>query len=199
VAGQVHDGSPPSPPPRLVVPAYFHPAVHPGDWEWLARHASRVRLVILNIHNGPGSGPEAPFKDMTECLRAAGVPVIGYVDTDYGNRPAGQISTELGRYLDWYDVSGVCLDRAATSAASLAYYAALSARVRKLGPGRVLQPWRTDEDSPHADLLGAFEVPGLPTARSTCRDGRGRGPARSFTTSCIRYRPNGPRRPPGWP
>ncbi len=28
---------------------------------------------------------------MTERLRAAGVPVIGYVDTDYGNRPAGQI------------------------------------------------------------------------------------------------------------
>jgi hypothetical protein len=106
VARQVHDGSPSSPPPRLVIPAYFHPAVHPGDWEWLATHASRVRLVILNTHNGPGSGPEAPFKDMTESLRAAGVPVIGYVDTNYGNRPAGQITTELGRYLDWYDVSG---------------------------------------------------------------------------------------------
>jgi hypothetical protein len=162
VARQVHDGSPSSPPPRLVIPAYFHPAVHPGDWEWLATHASRVRLVILNIHNGPGSGPEAPFKDMTECLRAADVPVIGYVDTNYGNRPAGQITTELGRYLDWYDVSGVCLDRAATSAASLAYYAALSARVRKLGARVVFFNHGAYPDegyARHADLLGAFEGP----------------------------------------
>ena len=44
---------------RLVVPAYFHPAVRPDQWEWLAEHAPRVRLVILNIQNGPGGTPEA--------------------------------------------------------------------------------------------------------------------------------------------
>ena len=47
--------------PRLVVPAYFHPAVRPGDWEWLAEHADQVRLVILNVANGPGTRPDAPF------------------------------------------------------------------------------------------------------------------------------------------
>ena len=88
--------------------------------------------------------------------------MIGYVDTDYGNRPAGQITAELGRYLDWYDVSGVCLDRAATSAASLAYYAALSARVRKLGARVVFFNHGAYPDegyARHADLLGAFEGP----------------------------------------
>ena len=68
-----NDGTPQAPPPpRLVVPAYIHPAVHPGDWEWLGEHAERVRLVILNIHNGPGSGPEAPFKKSQNAFARPG-------------------------------------------------------------------------------------------------------------------------------
>lgn len=150
------------PPPRLVVPAYFHPALHPGDWEWLARNAPLVRLVVLNITSGPGSAPEAPFKDVTERLRGAGVPVIGYVDTNYGARPAGQIMAELGRYLDWYEVSGVCLDRVATGVANLAYYGALSARLRELGAEVVFFNHGAhphEAYAGHADLLGTFEGP----------------------------------------
>jgi hypothetical protein len=162
VARPGNDGATQTPPPRLVVPAYFHPAVHPDQWEWLAEHAPRVRLVILNISGGPGSTPEAPFREVTERLREAGGPVIGYVDTNYGSRPAGQIMTELGRYLDWYEVNGVCLDRVATAAACLAYYAALSARVRKLGAGVVFFNHGTHPNeayAQHADLLGTFEGP----------------------------------------
>ena len=154
------DDAGPQAPPRLVVPAYFHPGVHPGDWEWLAEHADRVRLVILNVHNGPGPGPEAPFKEVTERLRAAGVPVIGYVDTNYGSRPAAQIMTEFSRYLDWYEVTGICLDRAASEASSLAYYGALSARVRKMGAQVIFFNHGTHPDegyARHADLLGTFE------------------------------------------
>ncbi len=149
-------------PPRLVVPAYFHPAVHPGQWEWLAQHATQVRLVILNIANGPGTAPEAPFKEVAERLHSAGVAVIGYVDTNYGRRPASQIMTELGLYLDWYGVNGVCLDQVAAAAANLAYYGALAARVRKLGAEVVffnhgVHPCEAYAEL--ADLLGTFEGP----------------------------------------
>ncbi|MGB6576412.1 MAG: spherulation-specific family 4 protein [Streptosporangiaceae bacterium] len=158
-----NDGTPQAPPPpRLVVPAYIHPAVHPGDWEWLGEHAERVRLVILNIHNGPGSGPEAPFKEVAERLRAAGIPVIGYLDTNYGNRPAAQIMAELGCYLDWYEVSGVCLDRVSAAVADVPYYGALSARIRKEGAGVVFfnhGAYPDEAYARHADLLGTFEGP----------------------------------------
>ena len=90
------------------------------------------------------------------------MPVIGYVDTNYGNRPAGQIISELGRYLDWYEVNGVCLDRVATDTASLAYYGALSARVRKLGAEIVFfnhGTYPNEAYAQHADLLGTFEGP----------------------------------------
>jgi Spherulation-specific family 4 len=149
-------------PPRLVVPAYFHPALHPGQWEWLAEHPRRVRLVVLNVHNGPGLGPEAPFKEVTQRLRQAGVPVIGYADTSYGSRPASQVMTELGHYLDWYDVDGVCLDRVAAADTGVAYYGALAARARKLGAGVVFFNHGThphESYAHHADLLGTFEGP----------------------------------------
>jgi hypothetical protein len=149
-------------PPRLVVPAYIHPAVHPGDWEWLAGHPERVRMVVLNINSGPGSGPEAPFKEATERLRAAGIPVIGYADTNYGVRPAAQILTELGRYQDWYDVSGVCLDRVAGAEGKLAYYGALSTRVRMMGAEIIFfnhGVYPNEAYAKHADLLGTFEGP----------------------------------------
>lgn len=148
--------------PLLVVPAYFHPAAHPGDWEWLAGHPERVKLIILNVHNGPGAGPEAPFKEAAELLRAAGVPVIGYVDTGYGRRPAAEVVSEFGRYQDWYDLTGVCLDRAASGASGLPYYGALSARLRALGARFVFLNHGTYPDegyARHADLLGTFEGP----------------------------------------
>lgn len=156
------DNGAPQAPPLLVVPAYFHPAVHPGEWEWLAAHSSRVRLVILNVHNGPGNRPEAPFTEAAERLRDAGVAVIGYVDTNYGSRPASQVMTELDRYLDWYEVSGVCLDRVAATGAGLAYYDALAARVRERGAGVVFFNHGAYPDEGYAglaDLLGTFEGP----------------------------------------
>ena len=151
---------PAEPAAALVVPASFIRR-SPRRVGIAGQARSRVPLVILNIHNGQGSGPEAPFKDVTECLRGAGVPVISYVDADYGiargpgsprARPVPQLVRRQRRVLD----------RAATSAAKLACYAALSARVRKLGAGVVFFNHGAYPDegyARHADLLGAFEGP----------------------------------------
>jgi hypothetical protein len=149
-------------PPRLVVPAYFHPAAHPDQWEWLAEHPSRVRLVILNVANGPGAGPEPPFQAAVERLRGAGVHVIGYVDTNYSRRPVQYVTSSFRRYVKWYDVTGVCLDRAAAGAAEVDYYAGLAARVREMGARTVffnhgIHPQEAYAE--HADLLGTFEGP----------------------------------------
>jgi hypothetical protein len=147
---------------RLVVPAYFHPVLHPDHWGWLADHAPQVRLVILNVANGPGREPEPVFHPVLDRLGGAGVPVAGYVDTNYGHRPPEDVLAELGRYLNWYGVKGVCFDRVAAEAGQLRYYAALSARARDMGAGVVLfnhgvHP--VEEYAEHADLLGTFEGP----------------------------------------
>jgi hypothetical protein len=148
--------------PRLVVPAYFHPSVRPGQWEWLAEHPERVKIVVLNVINGPGLRPEPAFQAVVGRLHDAGVAVIGYVDTNYGQRYPEQVTDELGRYLDWYGVTGVCFDRAATSAAWLPHYTALATGARKMGADVVFFNHGThpaEDYAAVADLLGTFEGP----------------------------------------
>jgi hypothetical protein len=148
--------------PRLVVPAYFHPAVCPDRWQWLADHAPLVSLVILNVASGPGTARQDVFRAAVDKLRGAGVRVIGYADTNYGHRTEREILADLGRYQDWYEVDGVCLDRAAAGAGQAGYYAALADRVRAMGAEVVFFNHGThpaEDYAPQADLLGTFEGP----------------------------------------
>jgi hypothetical protein len=148
--------------PRLVVPAYFRPETRPGDWDLLAKHAQQVRLVILNIANGPGKGPDGSYMPALQRLRQAGVAIAGYVDTSYGQRQPRDALAELDAFLKWYEVTGVCFDRVAITAEHLRYYATLSRDARYLGARLVLfnhgaHPLEAYAD--HANLLGTFEGP----------------------------------------
>jgi hypothetical protein len=148
--------------PRLIVPAYFHPASHPAEWAWLAGQAEQVRLVVLNLADGPGSAPDAVVRPAVGRLHAAGVPVAGYVDTNYGLRPPREALADLGRYLDWYQVTGVFFDRAPTGAEHLGHYADLAEGARRLGVREVALnhgAHPVEAYAQHADLLGTFEGP----------------------------------------
>lgn len=148
--------------PQLVVPAYFRPDVRPGDWDLLAKHASQVRLVILNLANGPGLQPDPAYYRALDRLREAGVAVAGYVDTNYGRRPGREALDDLGLFLRWYGVTGVCYDRAAVTAEYLGYYAALARYARDMGARMVLfnhGAHPLEAYAEHADLLGTFEGP----------------------------------------
>lgn len=148
--------------PRLIVPAYFHPATRPAEWDWLAGQAEQVRLVVLNLADGPGPCPDGAVCPAVDRLRGAGVQVAGYVDTNYGQRPAAEALADLGRYLDWYQVSGVFFDRAATGAGLVGHYADLAEGARRLGAEVVALnhgAHPVEAYAQHADLLGTFEGP----------------------------------------
>ncbi len=154
-------GTPPAD-PRLLIPAYFHPAAHPGDWALLAERAEGARLVILNPASGPGSRPDDTWLPPLDRLRAAGVGVVGYVNSSYGRRPPREAMAELSRYLDWYQVTGVLFDQVAVAAGLVSYYAALARDARSLGARVVVfnhgaNPPEAYAD--HADVLGTFEGP----------------------------------------
>jgi hypothetical protein len=148
--------------PRLVVPAYFRPDVRPDDWAMLAKHPSQVRLVILNLANGPGTQPDPAFFSALDRLGEAGVAVAGYADTNYGRRPAYEALADLGHFLHWYNVSGVFFDRVAVTAEHLGYYAALSRQARDMGARMVVfnhGAHPLEAYTEHANLLGTFEGP----------------------------------------
>jgi Spherulation-specific family 4 len=159
--GHAHDTIDPAAPP-LVMPAYFHPAAYPEQWALLAERASEVHVVILNLANGPGTQRDPSHLPALRRLQAARVTVSGYVDTDYGRRPLDDAVADIERFREWYQVGGVCFDRAAVDAEHLDYYAELAHRTRSLGAAHVTfnhgaHPQK--EYAEHADLLGTFEGP----------------------------------------
>jgi len=148
--------------PRLVVPAYFRPDFRPGDWESMADDSRDVRMVILNLANGPGTAPDPAFSAALSRLREAGVPVAGYVDTNYGRRPPRDVLADLDCFLRWYDVAGVCFDRVSVTAQDVGYYAALSRDARNAGVRVVLfnhGAHPVEAYAEHANMLGTFEGP----------------------------------------
>jgi hypothetical protein len=148
---------------RLVVPAYFHPAVAPQDWAALAALAGHVRLVVLNIADGPGERPDPAFAQVLAVLHRSGVAVAGYVDTDYGQRPDRAAGVDVARYRSWYpQVRAVFFDRVAATDDLVGRYARLARAARAAGASTVVFN-RGVHPAPgyvaHADLLGTFEGP----------------------------------------
>ena len=143
-----------------VVPAYFHPALAPADWAALARVASSLRLVVLNVANGPGDVPDHAFYDVVRDAQSAGAPFAGYVDTDYGKKNADEVLRELQRYWEWYGVGNVFLDRCASGIEHLPRYREIAVHCRAFGASIVALNHGTHpapEYAEHADLLGTFE------------------------------------------
>jgi len=157
-AGQV---SPPAV-PRMIVPAYFHPAAAPDQWDRMAAHADQIRLVVLNPASGPGDGPDLAFQPALRRLRQAGVRLIGYADTNYGQRPWRDALADVRRYLAWYQVAGVMFDRVSAGLADLRSYALLARRARQAGAEVVVfnhGVYPHPAYARHADVLGTFEGP----------------------------------------
>lgn len=148
--------------PRLVVPAYFHPALAPGDWARMARQASHIRVVILNPASGPGDQPDPAYVPALQPLKDAGVTIAGYADTNYGQRPWREALADIERYQDWYGIDGVLYDRVSAVAGDLRHYALLARRARKLGAQTVVFNHGVHPHegyARHADILGTFEGP----------------------------------------
>lgn len=144
----------------LLVPLYVHPATHPGAWAALVAAAPRLRAVVLNAADGPGRLPDPAFTEAATRLRGAGVPVLGYVDTAYGNRPAREIVGDVRRHRRWYGVDGVFLDQTAAGPGALPHYRRLVRLARALGAGTAVLNPGTHPDPGYAqvaDVLVTFE------------------------------------------
>lgn len=148
--------------PPLLVPAYFHPSVRPADWERLVTLADRVRLVVLNVASGPGEQPDEAFWPVLASLRAAGLTVAAYVDTDYGQRALTAALSDLERYQDWYGVSDVFFDRVSSWTEHTGHYRGFADAARRQGANVVAfnhGAHPVEEYAEYADLLGTFEGP----------------------------------------
>lgn len=144
----------------LTVPAYFHPALASAEWSTLA--SGMEVSVVVNPASGPGSVRDPEYVAVLEPLRAAGVRLIGYVDTDYRRRPRSRILADVQRHQDFYGISEVFFDQVSSGCDDLGWYRGLIRRVRSAGvSGVILNPGVTPHPGyfEHADAVTVFEGP----------------------------------------
>jgi hypothetical protein len=146
--------------------AAFIPAFFPVGSEWTKAIESKPRpsIMILDITStGAGSAPEPGFRAVVKQAQAAGTKVLGYVSTDYGQRPAAEVETDVQHYRSWYGVTDTFLDLAASGAGQFGYYQALTRDIRAADPGATV--WLNTGDYPDqrymsvADVVMVFEGP----------------------------------------
>lgn len=69
---------------QLAVPSYIHPGVDPDAWTRLMNSApGTVGIGVANVINGPDYLPFANWASVIQGAHAAGIRMIGYVDTGY--------------------------------------------------------------------------------------------------------------------
>ncbi|MFE0458158.1 spherulation-specific family 4 protein [Kitasatospora sp. NPDC058965] len=148
---------------RLLVPLYVHPAVDPAAWQAVtAAGPETVRAVVLNVADGPGPAREPAFAEAAAGLAAAGIEVLGYVDTNYGSRPHAEVVAEMLNHRDWYGTTGVYFDQAATHAAAVPHYRRLAVAARAAGCATVAlghgdHPEPAYAEPELSDILVTFE------------------------------------------
>jgi hypothetical protein len=140
-------------PPRLAVPAYFHPGRDAATWQLLARRAPDVDLVVVNPCSGVGAATDPAY--LALCAGRWRPAILGYIDTAYARRALDDVVDEAVTYARRYGVHAVFLDQVTSGPVDLPHYRELARRLRSAGLRRiVLNPGTV----PHSGYLGIADV-----------------------------------------
>jgi len=132
---------------RTFVPSYPWSA---SFWTRAIDSKPAPGVMILNVTGtGAGSTPVPHFQALVRKAQAAGITVLGYSSTEYGQRPAAAVEADARNYKAWYKINGMFLDLTDNTRAELSYYRKLGAYIRAINPGSVI--WLN---------VGAYPAPG---------------------------------------
>ncbi len=147
----------------LLIPFYVYPTWwDPNQYLWddLAQARQWVSIVaIINPDNGPGGGPpNEDYQRGMEELLAAGVVLVGYVPTGYGERSSEAVRLDVNLYADYYPVQGIFFDEVPTDPSYLKRYRLLYEYARTFFPtGPVIFNYGTLPPQDYLDI-GALNV-----------------------------------------
>jgi Spherulation-specific family 4 len=120
-------------PQRAFVPAFFYSS---GIWKQAADTKPVPTYMILDISGtGAGTAALAHFESIVKQERAAGVTILGYSSTGYGQRPAAQVEADVRHYKAWYGVTDIFLDEVRGVTGQLPYYRKLAHYIHGTNPG----------------------------------------------------------------
>ncbi|MDP9425298.1 MAG: spherulation-specific family 4 protein, partial [Actinomycetota bacterium] len=96
---------------NIAVPSYFEPG---PEWTQMQNDYPTVELAIVNPSSGPGEIANPAFAREVRQTQAAGLTVLGYVHTGYGERSKAAVEKDVEKYYSWYGVDGIFFDEAST-------------------------------------------------------------------------------------
>ena len=145
-------------PVGIVIPLYTYPT----DGTWTAVIQAKQAypnvpfIAVVNPDSGPGSSQDPNFVQGIRGLRAAGIKVLGYVDTAYGADTISSVEANVNRYKTWYGVDGIMFDDMANQVGYEAYYSTLNNYVHSLIPGSLTMG--NPGTSVPASFIGTLDV-----------------------------------------
>jgi Spherulation-specific family 4 len=121
---------------QIALPAYFYPG---ADWTRAAHSRPVPSIMILDItSSGAGNSPDPNYQAAVRQAQAAGIKILGYANTDYTQRPAAAVETDVRNYAAWYNVTDFFLDEASSNSDSIGYYRRLTDYIRRVHPGAMV-------------------------------------------------------------
>jgi preprotein translocase subunit Sss1 len=119
--------------PRVAVPAYFAPGAY---WSRADNSKPRPGIMILDITgSGAGSSPDRRYQEVVKRAQAAGIMIMGYSTTDYTQRAAATVETDVKNYKAWYNVTDIFLDQVSSGTSQIGYYRHLTDYIHGVNPG----------------------------------------------------------------
>lgn len=161
--------TPTTTPGATIVPLYSSPSS--GHWASVIAakkaHPRVPMMAVVNPGNGPGSEVRSSYSTGIPGLVSAGIKVIGYVWTSYGQRPAAEIEADINRWKSMYPaVTGIFFDEMEHHGGRESYYAGLTAYAKSHGFDFTMGNPGADSVPSYVgtvDVIFIYETSGLPT------------------------------------
>ncbi len=151
----------------VAVPAYQYPSKG-SMWSGLTQ-LDEGSLVVVNPASGPGTSVDPQYEDAIEPLRAKGVRLFGYVDSNYGKHSADHIVAQAREWITLYHPTGIFVDQTSVDAKAVPYITEIANRLHALGLQVTINPGQPEIDHrllDKVDHIINFEGP-LSTYRTT--------------------------------
>jgi hypothetical protein len=119
--------------PGIVIPLYTDPT--DSTWNTVVQvHNAYPTVPMIVIadptSSGAGTSIDQNYVSGVKNLQAAGIIVLGYIDTIYAGRALSSVESDATNWWNWYHPNGIFFDEFGGSAA---YYSTLNTFVKALG------------------------------------------------------------------
>jgi hypothetical protein len=113
-------------PLEALIPLYVYPTYLGSYWDVIEANPANVAYIIANPDTGPGASVNSDYTTHIANMRAKGIKVLGYVDTDYAGIPLSTVEAMMRTWVSFYTIDGFFFDRCPNGAGSESYYAHLN-------------------------------------------------------------------------